>query len=601
MKKFKLTYLVALLAAVVFSSCANLSQMVDRASEVKHDVTPSPLEMHGEKVKVSMTTKFPPKYFLKNAELIATPILKYDGKEKELKSIAVQGEGVNGNNKSIPFESGGSVTFSDEFEYSDEMRVATLELKIKAKMKDQEVEVPGTIKVADGIITTPRLVNEGLEVDNGDGNSWATAGSQFAKPAFATPALIQNNLKLYKANINYLIQSSTIRSTELRGEDIKKQEEQIKAAVEAELKFVGVEISSYASPDGPERMNENLSGDRTKAAERHIQKILKKYKVKDYKDASLYTKRSTAETWGGAFKVELQNSGVANKNAFLTVINMPGIDEETREERIEVLAGYEDIKADVLPKLRRSDITVKFETPKKTEEQIHQLAKNNPEELTAVELLYGASLEKSLDERLKIYKSFKRLFPKDWRGANNVGVVYVYQNKMSEAKTEFEAAKSLAPNNGTVLNNLGVIELANDNLEAAETNFADAKAAGAGIKEIDYNLGVINIKKGKYSDAVNFFNSFGKPTFNGALAKLLADDANAALKSVKNVKTSTDKNEAKLSYLKAVINARLENTVEIIKNLRNATKKDSSWKAYAKKDLEFFRLLEDVTFKALIN
>ena len=95
MKKIKLKKLAsALLAVVILSSCGGITKMKDASSEVKHPVTPSPLEMHGGKVDITINTNFPGKYFNKKAVLVVTPVLTYEGGEATYDSIVFQGEKV---------------------------------------------------------------------------------------------------------------------------------------------------------------------------------------------------------------------------------------------------------------------------------------------------------------------------------------------------------------------------------------------------------------------------------------------------------------------------------------------------------------------------
>ena len=63
MKKVTFNYLVLFVAAVAFlSSCSGLKKMADKASELKNNVTPNPLEMHAEKVPVKIAGTIPPSY-----------------------------------------------------------------------------------------------------------------------------------------------------------------------------------------------------------------------------------------------------------------------------------------------------------------------------------------------------------------------------------------------------------------------------------------------------------------------------------------------------------------------------------------------------------
>ena len=144
-------------AALLIAGCGGPQKMADNASLVKYTVTPDPLETHGGKVAVTVNVKYPEKYFHKKAIVTATPYLKYDGGETELKSETLQGEAVTDNFKVISFTSGGSFDYSDEVDYTKEMMRSELMVKGKAAVGSKSIDLPA-VKIADGIVITPLLV-----------------------------------------------------------------------------------------------------------------------------------------------------------------------------------------------------------------------------------------------------------------------------------------------------------------------------------------------------------------------------------------------------------------------------------------------------------
>ena len=52
-------------AAVVLVACNPLSKMIKRQGEVNFELTPNPVEMHGDSVAITFTGSFPEKYFNK--------------------------------------------------------------------------------------------------------------------------------------------------------------------------------------------------------------------------------------------------------------------------------------------------------------------------------------------------------------------------------------------------------------------------------------------------------------------------------------------------------------------------------------------------------
>lgn len=274
----RITYLTSfLIAAVVLSSCGGLEKMKEEASNLQYSVTPKVLEMHGEKVEYSIKGDIPAEWFNKKAVVEFTPVLKYNGEETVLEAKTFQGEKVEANNKVIAFETGGPIEFNGVIPYAENMRVAELEMRAVATIKDKELPLVAA-KLADGVISTSTLVqNNPIPILLAD---------KFER--------IITNVK--DADIHYLIQRSNIKRSELTAEDIKLLEEFVKEANEKEnYDFKGVEISSYASPDGPLDLNEKLSGKRKESADKYLAKVISKSKINKDDAESLYNMKTTAE------------------------------------------------------------------------------------------------------------------------------------------------------------------------------------------------------------------------------------------------------------------------------------------------------------------
>lgn len=596
MKKIDLTLLVvAFTGLLFFSGCNALKKMADRMNEVEYPVTPNPLEMHADSVAFTIDIVFPTKYFNKKVTFVGTPVLKYAGGETVLEPMTAIGESVEGNGTKINYENGGKVTLNSKIAYADAMRMSTLEWKnitgTTGKKEPQELPIPEDKKVlAKGIITTPELVEKGLIVDNDLYNT----GAMFGKPAWVTEPLQITNTANYAADIHYLIQKYDIRSTEMKAEDIVNLVNNVTAAnADPKKKFKNVEITSYASPDGPERLNEGLAANRTKAAEKWFMGELKK-KAKIEDPTVGFAGNSVQEDWDG-FKKLMEASTIQDKELILRVLSMYS-DPEVREKEIKnISAAFTEIADKILPQLRRSMLKVNFEIVGKTPEEIAATGVSNPSELSGNELLYAGEANQSIDDKLKIYQHYASQNPNDWRGLNNVGVCYIYKNQMSKAKTTLESAANLEKNQ-VVLNNLGVVAMAMGDYDAAEKYFKEAAVKG-GNESINYNLGVISIKKANYSQAVTYFGS--TPTFNGSLAKLLNKDTGGASSTIKSVESK--RKLAIVYYLMAVVGARTDDATMVLDNVKKAIDMDASLKAYAKNDMEFRNFFENTTFKTLIQ
>ena len=575
MKKFKQNYLtIAIAAAFILTSCGGLNKMRDNASQVKYEVTPNPLEMHAGEVQLTVKTVFPEKYFNKKAVVVATPVLKYVDGETEFESTTLQGESVKENNKVISY-AGGDYTYAGKFPYKDEMMRSELMVKMSARIKNNTpIDIPA-IKIADGIIATPNLVAVNPQA--------ILVGDKFVR---VTP-------ESYTADIHYVINKSDVRDSELKADDVLSLAKAVADVKTAERKDAkGVLVSSYASPDGDlVKINTPLSQNRGTSAERYLQRVLKKADLTKAQEQDFLKIVSTPEDWEG-FKKLMEESDIQDKELILRVLSMHS-DPEVREKEIKnISAAFEEIAEKVLPKLRRSVMTLNVEVTGYSDEELADLAKNNPDELKMEEILYAATLTEDWKDKLDIYQKALKNYPECFRAANAVGVANMKLENYAAAQKAFEAAQALKDEN-VVKNNLGAALLAQGDVAKAEELFTSAMGAG---DEVNYNLGIIKIKQGDYKAAVNYFGN--KPSFNGALANLLNGDNDKALSMLNEL---GDVDCPMVYYLKAVASARAGQDEGVFNNLRTAVGKKAELAAYALKDVEFLKYAANEAFTTILK
>ncbi len=569
----KINYLASLILAVlVLSSCGGLNKMQQNASDISYKVVPEILETHAGEVEVTITGTFPEKYFNKKATVEATPVLVYDGGETAFESVTLQGESVEENNEVISY-AGDKFTYTSKVPFVKEMRVSELMLRAKASMKEKSVDFD-PVKLADGVITTPTYVQK-----------------------HGVPIMMEDNFKRVipksqMADIHYLINVANVRGSELRAEDIEALKDFIKKANETEnVEFSGTAISAYASPDGEYDFNDKLSQKRSVSAETFLSRELKRAKVEKAQEEGFITKQATPEDWEG-FKELMEKSTMEDKDLILRVLSMHS-DPVVREREIKNLSeAFEVLKDDILPKLRRSKLSVNVNVIGFSDEEILEYLESNPDTLGLEECLYGATLVgKDLDKMLAFYQLAVKKNPECIRAHNNVGFTYMHMGKVAEAKAAFEKAKGLKDID-VVKNNLGYVALLEGDLEGAKTLFTSLDKP---TEESNYGLGIISVVEGKYQEAVNYMGT--NPTFNLALAKLLNGDAAGAKSTV----DAMDADNAWVYYLKAIIGARMQNEDYMFNNLRSSVGKSADMKEMAKTDLEFFKYFENDTFKSIVE
>lgn len=568
------TKLIALVVATatVFSACNPLAKMVKRQNEVNFALTPNPVEMHGDTIAIALSGSFPAKYFNKKVSAVVTPVIKYGAGEEAFAPLKLKGEVSEAEGAVINYEKGGSFTHSATIPYKDGMDVATVELRVtgtyKTKTKDLDPR-----KVADGTIITPKLVMSAEKA--------IAAKDNFQKFA----------LENYSAVINYLVNNSTVRGSELSDKDVKDLTANLKIwATNPKMEFNGIEVNAYASPEGEISKNDNLANERAASADKAMAGEFKKAKLTIPEGTSKLVGKG--EDWDG-FKKLMVASDIKDKELIIRVLESYS-DLTKREEEIKNLAAtYTEVAKKVLPELRRSELSVVMKHHNLTDDEMKVLVDTKIDSLDAEQMFYAASLFNDDAKKEMIYKSFSSKFPEDWRGPNNLGYIYITQNKVADAKAQFEKAAGLSANNAMVNNNLGVCERLSGNNDAAMA-FYD-KAAGAGTTEVNENKGIIYIMRGDYASAKSSYA--GVNSFNAALANLLS--GNNSIGGI--IDGSTDKDEALSYYLKAIAGARANDNNMVANNLKSAFVKDSSLKAKAKTDAEFIKFRDNAEFQAAVN
>jgi outer membrane protein OmpA-like peptidoglycan-associated protein len=219
-------------------------------------------------------------------------------------------------------------------------------------------------------------------------------------PTATTPDKFQRVIQeLTEADIKFLIQQSNLRSSETRSSEMKALQAAIKDATKAENKEINkIEVAGYASPDGAEKLNAKLAENRQKVAANFLKNDLKKNKVKNAIESNI-----TAEDWKG-FQEAVMNSNIQNKELILNVLSMYS-DPEEREAQIKNLSSvYGSIKDDILPALRRSRLILTTDIIGKSDDEIRELAKNDPAQLSVEELLYAATLTDDAASKMAIYE-----------------------------------------------------------------------------------------------------------------------------------------------------------------------------------------------------
>ena len=549
----KITKFFSLLVVVSFLTSCGLSNMSSKYETVAITVTPPTLQAHAGKVGVTIDASFPEKYFAKSSTVEFTPVLISSEGENKFKSITIQGEEASGGEATIFYTTGGRFSYQDEMPYTNDMMESTLELRAVGKSKDKE------------LVFTPRTVAKGVMATSTRVQN--TEDLAFAKSNYEKETILEESAIIY-----FLVNQSNIRTTEKSDDDIKRLEEFASMG----NKTHSIEVKSYASPEGSVDLNDNVSDKRAASTLRYAKRVLKKVKLDGFDNNDLYTEISEGEDWEGFNKL-MRSSEIKDRRRITKIVNSVE-DLEKREQAIRDMAEiYDAIEKDVLPQLRKAKITVRSFEPKRTDEEILELAQNNPQELDVKELLYSASLVEEANDKAAIFNTASQLH-NDWRGYNNTACLMLSNNKIEEAKDYLNKAKSLDNNASSVQNNQAVIAAWEGNLVQAK-NLYNKSAT-------QKNKALLDLRSANYKKASRYFKN--KNTHNAALAKML------------NGQNSTcNENTAACDYLNAISYARSANESMLIKSLKSAINKDSNYKNEAKIDLEFVNFRDSENFISL--
>ena len=544
--------LLSAATVMLFSSCAKLGVL----SADNFTVTPNPLETQAGTVPATINGHFPEKYMNRKAVVTVIPELRYsNGQTVQGNTATFQGEKVLGNDQTISYRLGGNYTMKTNFAYADDNK-ADMYLTFNARIGKKVMKVPD-VKVAEGIIATSELYKRTLST---------------AQAAIAPDAYQRISKQKQEANIKFLIQQATLRKSELKNNSIQefvKMLQKINADREG-LNLENVEVSAYASPDGGFSINDKLANERQKVSEQYVNEELKKIKMDANVDA-----KYTAQDWEG-FQELVKASDIQDKDVILRVLSMYK-DPEEREQQIKnISSAFRELADGILPQLRRSRLTINYETVGRSDDQILQQIKDDVTKLSVEELLYGAALKEDINTQEDIYKLATEVYPNDARAFNNLAAIQYARGNYDAAKQYLQKAQSLAGSLPEAKANLGMLALKNGDLKTAEQLIASATGAN-GLEEV---LGNLHLAQGNYAQAEQDFAEIYSNS--AALAQIMNKNYASAAVTLKYVKNP----DATTEYLKSILSARMGNNSDAIETLKNAIIKDRSLEKYALNDLE---------------
>jgi outer membrane protein OmpA-like peptidoglycan-associated protein len=316
-----------------FNNPCDIDKMARESKKITYRVNPDPL-VEGEDGNVcfDVIVTIPGEYFEKKAVMNLKPYLAYNGGQIDIDPITFVGEKVKGEGDfRVPYKEGGEFTKHYCMPYQEEM--ANCEL-----MGDPMFYVyDGTIYPTQDEIVKNVYYAEGATVKLADG--------VIQKDEFIDQTVYDtiNGMKAVK-KLTYFYNKDKYNIN-----DRKKLNNEADAAFN-ELLNAGVtefKVEAWASPEGEEGHNNELSNNRDNAAEKQMQKLAKKTQL-------TIDGVGKGEDWQTFIQL-VQNSDLKDKDAIINNINNSSNKQRTVKEMCSI---YPQLEKDILPQLRRAEVFV---------------------------------------------------------------------------------------------------------------------------------------------------------------------------------------------------------------------------------------------------
>lgn len=318
---------------VKFNNPCDIEKMARESKKISYRVNPDPL-VQGEDGKVcfDVIVTIPAEYFEKQAVMNLTPYLSYNGGQIDLDPITFVGEKVKGEGDfRVNYKEGGEFTKHYCKDYVPEMENSELKADPMFYIYDGTIyanqdEIAkntyftqgSTVKLADGVIVKDEYIDQ-IVYDT-----------------------IDKVKAVKKLSYFYNKDSYDINARRKLNKDADAAFTELINAGETEF-----EIRAWASPEGEEGHNNELSNNRANAADKQIKKVAKKTEVQ-------ISGKGYGPDWN-TFVELVRASDLKDKDAIINNINNSSNRERTIKE---MCAIYPQLEKDILPQLRRAEIYV---------------------------------------------------------------------------------------------------------------------------------------------------------------------------------------------------------------------------------------------------
>ncbi len=570
MKNIMKLSVVLVAAALAFSSCNCFKKMAQNRDDIKLTVTPEILTLNNGVVAADINVTFPQEYFNKKAVIKVTPVIVFEGGEVAGTTKYYQGSKVDENYAVVDQTNGGNFSQHVEFAYDPRMDQCELQLRAEIKCPKGKCKEFTLVNLNNGAIPTKE---QAAVLAGNDAAAKAAIAKEFGLTVAYGLNTLQKDLKygdlmeqmnndykkvttvVDKTDLLYAINSSVVTKKNEQNANLDAFKANVDKNLENDRATQNIAVKGYASPDGPVKFNDKLSKARSESGQKVVAKLLKDAGLEI--DAAAY-----GEDWDG-FKELVEKSDIQDKNLILQVLSLYNSPAEREAEIKNMSSVFEELKKEILPELRRSQIVNSTDLQGLTDAEIMEAYRNGGE-LTAEHYLYAAQvLAKNPAEQVEILTAASKKY-NDARIWNNLGVAQTQVGDKAEALKSFEKAAKL--DSSKELNkNLLLANLANGKTAEAKKYAAAADAeskAAMAAAEGDYKAAAKGLKG-----------------YNEAIALVQANDLAGAKKAI------AKDNSAEADYLRAVIAAKEGDLKTAEAQLKSAVSKNPELAQKAAKDV----------------
>ena len=318
---------------VKFNDPCDIDKMARESKKITYRVNPDPL-VEGEDGNVcfDVIVTIPGEYFEKKAVMNLKPYLAYNGGQIDIDPITFVGEKVKGEGDfRVNYKEGGEFTKHYCMPYQEEM--ANCELKADPMFYVYD----GTIYPTQDEIVKNTYFAQGATVKLADG---VTQKDEYIDQTVYDTI---NGMKAVK-KLTYFFNKDKYNIN-----DRKKLNNEADAAFNELLKagVTDFKVEAWASPEGEEGHNNELSNNRDNAAEKQMKKLAKKTEITIQGEGK-------GEDWATFIEL-VKNSDLKDKDAIVNTINNSSNKQRTVKEMCSI---YPQLEKDILPQLRRAEVFV---------------------------------------------------------------------------------------------------------------------------------------------------------------------------------------------------------------------------------------------------